>query len=98
MKFLELITLSLDLVGLGLISWYLFSIPKSVDLEPRDEGQIATLYFGVTPSRKPIEDAINNIIPSIELVRKMRIGLGILIMSLLLKILLWYLLHWYCSP
>jgi hypothetical protein len=83
MGVIELITLVLDLIGLILIYWYLFSIPKPVDFTFNQE-------YGVITSLKPIADAINSISRNIALINRMRYGFFILVVSLILKLINWF--------
>lgn len=78
---IEGITLLLDLFGLILISWYLFSVPKSVKFVFNQE-------YGVITSLQPIADAINEISRNFDLIWRMRIGFLILVFSLLIKLYL----------
>lgn len=54
MRAIELITLGLDIIGLILISWYLFSIPKPAEF-------IFNQEYGVITNLQPVADAINSI-------------------------------------
>ncbi len=82
MRIIDLITLVMDLVGLILISWYLFSIPKPVEFTFTQETAIIT-------SLKPVADAINKISGDIALISRMRCGFYILVVSLVLKLGKW---------
>ncbi len=83
MRILELITLVLDLAGLLLISWYLFSIPGPVKF-------IFNQEYGIITSLQPIADAINQINRNFDIINRMRFGLFILIISLILKSYIWF--------
>jgi hypothetical protein len=82
-RVLELITLVLDLAGLLLISWYLFSIPEPVKF-------IFNQEYGIITSLQPIADAINEINRNFAVINRMRFGLFILIISLILKFYIWF--------
>jgi hypothetical protein len=82
MRVIELITLVLDMIGLVLISWYLFSIPEPVKF-------IFNQEYGVITSLQPIADAINSISRNIALINRMRYGFFILVISLILKLINW---------
>jgi len=82
MRIIELITLVLDLVGLILISWYLFSIPEPVVFTFNQE-------YGLISSLQPMADAINSVSRDIALINKMRYGFFILVISLVLKLTSW---------
>ena len=83
MGVIELITLVLDLIGLIVIYWYLFSIPKPVKLTFDQE-------YGVITSLQPVADAINSISRNIALINRMRYGFFILVISLILKLTNWF--------
>jgi hypothetical protein len=83
MRVIDLVTLLLDLVGLVLISWYLFSIPQPVQFTFNQE-------YGVITSLKPVADAINKISGDIALIGKMRCGFYVLVFSLVLKLGKWF--------
>ncbi|HLA05674.1 MAG TPA: hypothetical protein VJZ16_06815 [Syntrophales bacterium] len=83
MRVIELITLVLDMIGLILISWYLFSIPKPVEFTFNQE-------YGIITSLQPIADAINSISGNIALINRMRYGFFILVISLALKLINWF--------
>jgi len=84
MCILELVTILLDLLGLVLISLFLLSVPKPTKFVFNQE-------FGIIESLQPVADAINEISRNFKLIRRMRIGLGILVGNLLLKLAIWYL-------
>ena len=83
MQKIELFTLLLDLAGLILISWSLFSIPKPLEFTFNQE-------YGVITSLQPIADAINSISRDFALIYKMRFGFLILSISLVLKLINWF--------
>ncbi len=83
MRIFELIALLLDLVGLIFISWYLFSVPKPVNF-------VFNQDYGIITSLQPITDAINGINRNFDLIYRMRIGFGILVISLFIKLYIWF--------
>jgi len=83
MKWAELVSLILDLVGLGLISLYLFFIPKPLKF-------VFDSPYGIITDLQPIADAINNITRDFNLIYKMRFGFFILVFSQMIKFAIWY--------
>ena len=86
MCILELITLLLDVLGLVLISLFLFSVPEPTKFVFEQEA-------GIITSLHPFAGAINEISRNFRLIRRMRIGLGILVGSLFSKLAIWYLVN-----
>ncbi len=82
MRILEFHALLLDLLGLALISWYLFSTPDPVRFTPKQD-------LGVLTSFKPVADAINEINRNVSLIYRIRIGFFLLTGSLFLKVVIW---------
>ncbi|MGA2958097.1 MAG: hypothetical protein ABSF48_20520 [Thermodesulfobacteriota bacterium] len=89
-RIIDLLTLIMDLTGLILISWYLFSIPKPVTFTFNQE-------YGIITSLQPVADAINKISGDIAVISKMRCGFYILVVSLLLKLGKWV-MEYFLSP
>ena len=89
-RIIDLLTLIMDLTGLILISWYLFSIPKPVTFTFNQE-------YGIITSLQPVAEAINTISGDIALISKMRCGFYILVVSLLLKLGKWV-MEYFLSP
>ena len=71
-------TLFLDFFGLILVSLYLFNVPKSMELKEQTRESIEDL--------KDVKIALNDIVRNMELIRKMRWGFFVLIVSLSIKI------------
>lgn len=83
MDAIEPITLILDLIGLIVIYLYLFFIPKPVEFTFNRE-------YGVTTSFQPIADAINSISRDFALIKRMQYGFFILVISLIMKLINWF--------
>jgi hypothetical protein len=74
MEMIRLITLSLDLIGLFLISWFLFVVPKKTEF-------FVDSPYGIITDITPIADAINRVSRDFATINKMRFGFAILIIS-----------------
>lgn len=83
MKWANLTSLLLDLIGFVLICWNLFSIPKPLKF-------LFDSPFGIITDLQPIADAINQITRDFDLIYKMRFGFFILICSQIIKFGIWY--------
>ena len=79
----ELVTMLLDIIGLILISWYLFAVPEPVVL--RNWGN----YNGMHIAHPDIEAAINAISRNMVVIHKMWAGFAILLGSMLVKMGRW---------
>ncbi len=78
---LEIVTLLLDLSGLVLISLYLFKVPEPVTFGSQTWESISDL--------RDVRDALNKILRNMELIRKMRFGFALLVLSLVIKFVIW---------
>ena len=87
MHWIEPITLGLDLIGLILISWFLFAIPEPVKF-------VFNSPYGIPVNYDFVSDAINAISRNMSLIKKGRWGFCILIISILLKCANWVIKHW----
>ena len=83
---IELITLVMDLIGLILIYCNLFSIPKPIEFTFNQE-------YGVITGLQPVADAINSISRNIALIKRMQYGFFILVISLILKLINWFIAY-----
>jgi hypothetical protein len=79
LELITLLTLVLDLFGLILISWYLYSIPEPVSFN----GEIT---YDNLADLQIVADSINKISRNLKSIRKMRFGFIILVISLFIKI------------
>lgn len=78
MYYLELATLILDLVGVIFVSLFLFKIPDKIEFRcDQDYGTIIDL--------DAVANAINSTLPSPLVFSFMRWGLGLLVLSMILK-------------
>jgi hypothetical protein len=78
MEKIKLLILVLDLLGLFLISWFLFAVPKPIKF-------VFDSPYGVITNLKPVADAINNISRDFAVINRMRFGFTILVISQGLK-------------
>jgi hypothetical protein len=74
MRKIKLIILLLDLIGLFLISWFLFAIPEKTEF-------FVDSPYGAITDITPIADAINRVSRDFAVINKMRFGFAILIVS-----------------
>ena len=74
MKKIKLFILILDLLGLILISWFLFAVPEPVKF-------VFDSPYGVITNLNPVADAINNISRDFAVINRMRFGFIILVIS-----------------
>ena len=79
---IESATFILDLIGLFLISIFLFKVPNPIEFGQQTWESIGDL--------RDVRDALNKISRNMELVRKMRFGFASLVLSMFLKIILWW--------
>ncbi len=84
---IEPITLGMDLIGLTLISWFLFSIPEPVRF-------VYDSPYGIPDNYDFVSDAINAISRNMSLIKKGRWGFVILLISILLKLTKWMICNW----
>lgn len=84
MIYIELITFILDITGLFFISWNLFSVPKEIKTQFPDGNENGPLRGGTL---RNIAQVVNSIIRDLNLIRKMRWGFALLLLSLILKFL-----------
>lgn len=80
---IESVTFVLDLFGLFLISIFLFKVPSPIEFGQQTWESISDL--------RDVRDALNKMNRNMELIRKMRFGFALLVMSLFIKITIWVL-------
>ena len=81
------LTLVLDLLGLILVSWSLFSIPEPTTLTFDSE-------YGVLTDLRPIADAINEVSRNFQAIHRMRFGFAVLVLSWVIKFGHWAYSTW----